>query len=299
MASMELKIISPSEDGFAQSIEFNHAELKEALESSLKKYKGLVYTDENIQDAKKDRATLNKFKAAMDAKRKEIKAKCLEPYSAFETKIKELLALVDKPMLAIDAQVKTYEGKKRTEKRQAIQAAWDAQESDAKSMVKLEDVFNQRWLNASYALAKIEEEISAFLKKVEEELNLIHDLKTEYEDQVIRTYLSGFNVAQALAEDKALKEAAARQEEYRQQREAARLAAEEERKAQATQQAKPEPAAPAAPAVEVDHRRDTPAEPAIQQIDFRVWATPAQLSALKQFLNENGIKYGRITDQAA
>jgi hypothetical protein len=297
--SMELKIFSPKEDGYIKAIEFNFDELKEELEVRLEKYQGLAYTDETIQDAKKDRASLNNFKKALNDKRLEIKRKHMEPYNAFEAKIKELVGMVDAPVLAIDAQVKGYEERKREEKQQAIYELWRAQESEIKGMVKLEEVFNPRWLNVSYAMDKIEQEISAFLSKVEEELNLIYDLETEHEGQVIRTYLNSFNVAQALAEDKALKEAAAKQEEYRKQREAAKAAAGEARKAEDAKSAQPKPvvqAAPPARDAEPEPARDIPATPIVRQMDFRVWATSEQLSGLKKYLVNNGIKYGRVED---
>lgn len=299
--TMELKIISPAEDGFVKSIDFNFDELKGELTNRLEKYQGLAYTDDTIQDAKKDRATLNKFKKALNDKKLEIKRRVLEPYDEFEEKIKELIALVDKPVLAIDSQVKGYEERKRTEKQQTIQAVWDAQESPIKSMVTLANVFDQRWLNVTYSMAQIEQEITDFLKKVEEELNLIYDLHTEHEDQVIRVYLKGFNVAAALAEDKALKDAAAKQEAYRKQREEAKAAAEAEEKArrEAAAQAAPEP-----PAQPEQPRRPAPAaspqaHPEPVCIDFRVWATSKQLSGLRDYMNANGIKYGRVEDRQA
>ena len=70
---------------------------KKMAHSLLKDYANLLGQNEA--------ATLNNFKAAIEDKRKEIKKKCLEPYNAFEADIKELTALIDKPMLAIDAQV--------------------------------------------------------------------------------------------------------------------------------------------------------------------------------------------------
>jgi hypothetical protein len=300
---MELKIISPAEDGFVKSIDFNFDELKGELTKRLKKYQGLAYTDDTIQDAKKDRATLNKFKKALNDKKLEIKRRCLEPYTDFEARIKELIALVDQPVLAIDSQVKGYEDRKRTEKQQTIQDLWDVQESDVKSMVTLSNVFDQRWLNVTYSMAQIEQEITDFLKKVEEELNLIYDLKTEHEDQVVRTYLKGFNLSQALAEDKALKDAAAKQEAYRKQREEAKAAAEAEEKArrEAAAQAAPEP-----PAHPEQPRQSAPAaapqaqpEPVTHCVEFRVWATGDQLTALGNYMNANGIKYGRVEDRQA
>lgn len=302
--AMELKIISPAEDGFIKTIEFNFDELKGELETRLEKYQGLAYTDDTIQEAKSDRATLNKFRKALDAKRLEIKRRCLEPYDAFEAKIKELTGMVDKPVQAIDSQVKGYEERKRSEKQRMIQALWDAQESDAKAMVKLADVFDQRWLNVTYPLTSVEKEITEFLAKVEEELDLIYQLHTDFEQQVIRFYLgNGFNVAQALAEDKKLKDAAAKQEEYRKQREAAKAAAEEARKQQeAARSTFDEPATTAEtvvmPEPEMAPSPPISVEPVVRQVDFRVWATSEQLSDLKQFLTDNNIRYGRVEDDS-
>ena len=44
----------------------------------------LVYTADQIKDAKKDRAKLNKFVTALEDKRKEIKKQVMQPYTAFE-----------------------------------------------------------------------------------------------------------------------------------------------------------------------------------------------------------------------
>lgn len=297
--TMELKIISPAEDGFVKSIDFNFAELKGELTNRLEKYQGLAYTDDTIGDAKKDRAKLNKFKKALNDKKLEIKRRCLEPYTDFEARIKELIALVDQPVLAIDSQVKGYEERKRTEKQQTIQAVWDvqAQESAVKSMVTLSNVFDQRWLNVTYSMAQIEQEITDFLKKVEEELNLIYDLKTEHEEQVIRTYLKGFNVAAALAEDKDLKEAAAKQEGYRKQREEARAAGAGAAAGDAGDAAGS--AAWAAWAAGAAASPQAQPEPVTHCVEFRVWVTGDQLTALGKYMNANGIKYGRVENRQA
>lgn len=303
---MEMKIFSPDEDGFVKEIEFNHAELKAELEQRLEKYQNLVYTDDTIAEAKQDRAKLNKFKQALDAKRKEIKAQCLAPYEAFEAKVKELLALVDKPALAIDAQVKTYEEKKRAEKRAQIVEFWDAQESDVKDLVALDAVFDQRWLNVTYTIGKIETEITEFLTKVEDELALLHEIDTEFEEQVIRVYLQEFSVAKAMAENKALLEQKARREEYqRKQEEAAaqakaRALAEEEERRRAEVAAKPDPE-PEEPVRTVPLNRPAPVQepPATRMVDFRVWATPDQLAGLKQYLNDNDIQYGPVPNEKA
>lgn len=61
---LELRIISPQENGFVQEIKWNNEELKTAIVKKMEDYKGLVFTEETIADGKKDRADLNKLRGA-------------------------------------------------------------------------------------------------------------------------------------------------------------------------------------------------------------------------------------------
>lgn len=305
--TMELKIFSPTDDGFVKSIEWNHEELKAEMERQLERYQGLAYTDDTISDAKSDRATLNKLKNALNDKRKELKKRCLEPYTTFETQVKELIALVDKPMLAIDGQVKGYEERRRSEKQAEIQKIWDSNDSNVKTLVSLDRIFDPRWLNVGSTLKKVEEAIIEFLERTEKELATIEELKTEFEDQVIRVYLQSFSIADALAENTKLLEQKAKREEYKRQQEEAAKArrealeraqaeARQKAEAQAAQDIPQQTEAPAAPKPEAQPEVTTE-EP--MQMDFRVWATRGQLQALRQFLTENNIRYGRVEDRQA
>lgn len=78
---LELRIISPQENGFVQEIEWNNEELKTAIAKKMEDYKGLVFTEETIADGKKDRADLNKLRGAIDNERKRIKKMCIEDIS--------------------------------------------------------------------------------------------------------------------------------------------------------------------------------------------------------------------------
>lgn len=71
--ALELKIISPSEEGFVKAIVWNHEEIEKAVAEKMSYYRGLVYTEDQIIEAKKDRAALNKFVAALKSKDREIK----------------------------------------------------------------------------------------------------------------------------------------------------------------------------------------------------------------------------------
>lgn len=291
--TMELVIYNPTEEQLLQSYEimFNNEDLKKELATRLVKYQGLVYSEANIKEAKADRATLNKFKEAIENKRKEIKKACLQPYESFETKIKEIVAMIDQPIQAIDAQVKNYEQVKRDEKQQAIKQFYTDKVADLADLVPFDRVFNQKWLNATYKEADIHKEITDLFIKVEDDLKVIGDLNSEYEAQGKDAYLKTFDLTVALQEMKRLEEQAAKLAEYnRQQAEKKRQAAEAKSQPEAI---KPQPS-PETKVVNKPEMSIKPNPEQVQIIDFRVEATQDQLNALKQFLLTNGIKYGRV-----
>lgn len=298
---MELVIYTPQEGDFIKEISFNHAEIMQELAIRLEKYNGLVYSERNIKDAKADRATLNKFKEAIETRRKEIKKQCLEPYNAFEAKVKEIVAMIDKPILAIDTQVKAYEQIKKDEKLEGIKAFYTDKVGDLDKLIPFDKVYNPKWMNATYKEKDIQQEIQDLFIKVEDDLKAITELQTEYELQIKDVYLKNFDLTAALQEKKRLEEQAAKLAEHKRlQEEKAR-----QRQAQAdevkqcamapasTPEPPPEPEAPE-PSREVLTPTIEPEK--LHEIEFRVRATIPQLKALKQFFVDNEIIFERVND---
>ena len=114
---MELKVKKIT---FPEAIEFNYDDLRQEIIEKVAMYKSLVYTDEQIKEAKSDRSKLNKFVKALSDERIRIKKKCLKPYEDFEKKINELTAIVNEPIALIDNQVKSYEEQRKAEKLEKI-----------------------------------------------------------------------------------------------------------------------------------------------------------------------------------
>lgn len=200
---MEFKLINPaSESGFIQAIEFNFDELKTELSTRLEKYNNLTYTEETIKQAKDDRAGLNKFKEAIETRRKEIKNLCLKPYNDFEAKVKELTGLIDQPILAIDSQIKNFDNQRIEAKRVDITDFFNSAIGDLAEILPLEKIFNQKWLNATYKMTTIEKEIVETIGKVKGNLNIIEDLKLDPDLalQVKDKYLSTLDFGLAMAE---------------------------------------------------------------------------------------------------
>lgn len=203
--AMELVITSPKETEFVKAIEFNFNELQQELSAGLEKYKGLVYTPETPGDAKKDRATLNKFRDALNGKRIEIKNKCLEPYEPFAEKINELVGMVDEQSGAIDNQVKAYETEAKDAKKAEIAAYYDSVIGDMKQLLPLDRLFNPRWLNVSFSMKNIQAEIDEMIARTGTDLNTIDALETEFKVEVKEVFLRTLDLGEALRRNEYLK----------------------------------------------------------------------------------------------
>ncbi len=201
---MELKIYNPREDGFIKAIECNYEELKAELSQKLEEYKGRIYTEEQIREAKVDRAKLNALATAIDSKRKEIKKKCLQPYEQFEAQIKDLLAVIKEPVALIDAQIKGYEEEKKQKKLEEVKALFEKLKDAAGEELKFisfEQVFEDKFLNASTSLKQVETVINNIFNSIKCNLKTIAELK-EYSFEATEVYKETLNLNEALEKAK-------------------------------------------------------------------------------------------------
>ena len=205
---MELKIYNPQEDGFLEKIEWNFEELKTEITEKAGEYVNLVYTDDQIKEAKKDRATLNKFKTALNDKKKEVKKQVMDPYTTFEAQIKELIGIVDKAVDNIDQQVKSYEQNLKEEKRKKIEEIYKECIGDLDRTVPLEKIFKESWLNVTTTQKSIREEITEIYERVDKELKLINMDMSPFVYEMKEEYLRTFDLAAAQAVKQQLEETA-------------------------------------------------------------------------------------------
>lgn len=289
---LELKIFSPQENGFVPEIKWNNEELKAAIAEKMKEYKGLVFTEETISEGKKDRANLNKLRGAIDDERKRVKKLCMEPCNRFEKEVKEVLALVDEQINAIDVQIKEVEQIKREEKRKAVQELFES--IGFQKFVTLEMIWDEKWLNASVALSKVENQMKETMYRIGEEVGTISRLP-EFSFEAMEVYKKTLDLTQAIKKGQELADIQKRKEEAlaRQKVEEERRKAEEA--AAGKESENPEEAADThdAPkkAEENDYTRVV-SEP-VMRIDFRVWGTKEQIMALRDYMKRNNLKFGK------
>lgn len=281
---MELRIYSPQEDGFLQSIEWNFDELKQEVTKKAGDYMNLVYNDDQIKEAKKDRASLRKFNAVLDDKRKEIKKQIMAPYTAFDTQIKELTGIVDQAIENIDTQIKGYEEAKRNEKLEKVKEVYKEAIGDLDRTVPFEKIFQERWLNVSTTLKSIKDEISGIYQKVDADLKLINNDGSLFVFEMKEEYLKNFDLQAAMA----LKQRLEENEKKKAAFEAQRKREEEERQKRLQAEAERIASAGKSAAVNADLQPEEPkqAEKAKRvRLTIQITANERQFKYLNSVLN--------------
>lgn len=268
--SMEFKVI----EKVPGKLVINYEELKAALSVELEKYKGLVVTENQITEAKSTRAKLNKVKAAIEDRRKELKKEYLKPYEIVEKQAKELVGMIDEVSSNIANQIKEFEEKEKEAKKIQIANLWVKL---GYNKITVDKIWNEKWLNKTFALSNIKEEMQAQIDDIEGDLNAIKELCGEDKQKCLTLqskYLRTLDFQQVLSE-------------YNAETEAAKKIIAEEKAVKAEQE--PITVVSEEPQEEVEVQ--TEVQEAIYEIKFAVIGTEKQMKALSQFLFDNNIKF--------
>lgn len=215
---MELKIYNPQADGFLKAIDWNFEELKEEITKKSSDYLNLVYSDDQIKDAKQDRANLRKLVTALENKRKEIKKEIMVPYDDFASKEKELVEIINGAIENIDTQVKGYEEGLRQEKLAKVKEIYKECIGDLDRTIPFDKIFKESWLNVSTTLKSIKEEIITIWEKIDGDLKIINAENSPYIYEMKEEYLKDFDLMAAMAKKQQLEDTAKKKALYEEQK---------------------------------------------------------------------------------
>lgn len=261
--------------------------MKEAVERQTTDAMALVVNDNTLTQVRKVRADLNKTFTDLEEQRKAVKKAVMGPYESFEKVYKECIT---EPFKRADADLK---GK--------VSAVEDGIKSECEA--KMREYFSElcaaervdwlkfEWVGLKITLdvarqkshAKLREQIAGFVVGVAQAVNAIS--KMEDAEEIMAEYRQCLDMGRAIG---IVQDRHQRIEEERQAAEARRAAQE----AQAAAVQKVEAVAPpivleppvAAPAPQREDEK-------VYKCSFTVRATKAQLKRLKEFMNQEGIRY--------
>lgn len=280
---------------FPEAIRFNYEEMKAEITSSTEMYKNLVYTDDQIDDAKKKRAELNKWIKVLTDERIKIKKECLKSYEEFEWKIKDLVEIVNESVRSIDKQIKEFEQIKKEEKRKEIEALFET--IGFQSFVQLPMIWDEKWLNASVSMKSIEEKMRARLNEISTAVFTLNKLP-EFGFEALELYKETLDLPKAIEKAQHMSEIAKKKAQYEAEEKARREAEEARAKQIAQEQASQQLEQPAEQMVMDLVPQEAPAqqelEPSKEWIRFAALLTTEDALALKEFFQSRNIEFRAI-----
>lgn len=267
---MELKM---NDYQLPEKISFNFEELKAELTEKVSMYETMVYTDDQIKEAKADKANLNKLKKALNDERIRREKEYMVPFNEFKAQINEIICIIDKPCMVIDQQVKAFEDKRKQEKLDEITGLFNSLEHP--EWLHIAQIFDDKWLNASTSMKSVQEEITAKLEKISTDITTLSNLP-EFGFEAVQVYKSSLDMNKAISEAQRMSQIA-------------KAKAEAEAK-KAAEQVPVEATIPVAEDV-----AKAPAQDASKQwIKFQALMSIEDAVALKAFFNGRNIEFKAI-----
>lgn len=293
----------------------NFDALEEQLDKKLDEYRGAVFTEDTKTIAKAEIASLRRLKKDIEDGRKTVKKKWMEPYDAFDKRMKILSTKVDEPINAINEQVQAFEEKRRQEKREEIHRMYEdcvSEYEESREFIVLDKLYDPKWENASVSMKSIKKDMAEKMSAIQTAVSSIKAMRSDKELDALALYKRTLNLNDAIQmimtyeQNKA--DALRREEERRQLEEERRIQAEIERarvaereairreeqiRKEEQEKAEKVKAAAIEPLPDISDD-DLPFEqPTTVTAYYRVVATPAELEAVEMAFNSIGVYFER------
>ena len=262
-------------------IAFNNEDLIAYASQVLEKYSGRVYSDDQMKEAKEDRAKIRKIIDVLNSERIRIKKIYNAPMDKFTAQMNEVIELLNKGVSGIDEQVKAKERTDKDAKNKALQEYFNEVVGDLVGCITYEQIAEPHWLNATVSEKKAKESISNRLQDINEAIDVIKGLGSENESELIAFFFRTLNLAKALQENDRLK----REKE---------LALELQRRRAEANVAPPQPIEQMPPKeiAKVQCLHEAPAVETVQKeftVILEVTGTPESMKKLLDYIKANNI----------
>lgn len=201
------------------TVEDNIAEAKEYALELREYYSTLIFTDEQISEAKNERASINKVVKKIADYRKDIISEFKKPIELFETTAKETEKILKETADFVDVQIKNFENSEKEEKKKQCIEIYNNLIEEYKELISFEKIFNDKWLNKTTKLSEVENEIKILIEKVSSDMKAIKLLDSEFENELIATYLNNFSLSEAVSKNNELLEQKEKLEKVQEQKE--------------------------------------------------------------------------------
>lgn len=253
----------------------NAIAIRDKVKELLVNYTADNYTEDNIEDAKKDKAMLNTTSKKLNDKRIELEKQFMSPFIEFKDVVIETTTMIKEASSQIDTIVKEVENKAKEQKKTEIQKVFDelVGKEAISNIISLEMLFDERYLNKTFEIDKVEKDLFDKIRKIVNDLEAISNLKSKHELSLKSQYLKEFDLGKVILENNRLNEL----EE--------KVVVVEEKKEEIKES-------------KIEEMLNTPVDEKEMDVEktytLEITGTTAKLEKLKEFMNLNNIKFKKL-----
>lgn len=139
---------------------------------------------ENEQECKRTVATARKISEQLNQEKIRIKKEVLEPYNAFEEKVKEVIGIITEGENVARDKLKAIDDRRREEKKEEIRKIWEARAGsfEACMYLDMDHFLQERHMNKTVPIAEVEKEMVQFMVQKTADIQFLQKqpLKDEY-----------------------------------------------------------------------------------------------------------------------
>lgn len=262
----------------------NFDQVEEQLSTLLEPYNRMVVAEDDMANAKAVLARIRKVKTSIDEYRKSIKREYSAPLTAFESRVKELLAVCAESEENLSTQINKFERQRREAKMAALEQFFRDNIGSLAPYLTWEQVKNDRWGNATFSEADAQAEMAAAMDACETGIAAIRSLNSPFAEALLNAYAKNHDLAGAMKLNGELTEQKRREDERKAAMEAAKTSAGRE-EVQTVQRMAERKIVQEPPPVEADK---------LYSLTLQFWGTQNQLVKLRQYLDDAGIRFKKV-----
>lgn len=140
------------------------SQMRDIVREKMKVYECITYTEDDIKEAKADRAMINKSSKALNDTRIELEKIYMQPFNKFKDVVKDTCSMLDLTSNSIDLQIKKFEQEEKDAKMKQIRDYFDEHNE---YLINFNRCFKSNWLNKNKGIAIVRDEINELFELVE------------------------------------------------------------------------------------------------------------------------------------
>lgn len=179
------------------SLTTNAEKIRDMVKAALPQYSIENYSSSDVAKAKEDKTKLNKAAKALNDERIKIEKEWMKPFGDFKEVVTETVSLIKNCVSSIDTIIKEDDERTKKAKREQVERLAETCGVEVVG-IKLENIWNDKWLNKTTSLKSIEKEITDKVNSIKNDLETLKTFSEDY-DALVTYYKEHLNLSETVA----------------------------------------------------------------------------------------------------